>query len=385
MKSVCHRAAAVLKAAAIIPGPTHAFHPEMPIRRADPDNRHIRFVRQIRKLPRRTFLKFAAAAVVGPAFSRLATAQTHPSRPDAQSYPSRPITIMVAFPPGGATDVIARNLAERMKVSLGQPVIIENVTGANGTIGTRRVAHASPDGYTLVIGNVETHVAAGATFAALQYDVVSDFEPVALIATTPRLFLARKTIPAEDLKGLIAWLKSNPDKASFGTAGPGIGEIAGILFQKRTGTRFGFVPYRGGAPNLQDVAAGQLDLAFLDATTSLAQVRAGNVKAFAVAAAVRLSSAPEIPTVDEAGLPGFYVSHWHGLWVPKGTPPAVIAKLNAAVVQALADPGVRARLADLGQEIFPSDQQTPEALAALQKAEIAKWWPIIKAANIRGE
>jgi tripartite-type tricarboxylate transporter receptor subunit TctC len=337
------------------------------------------------KLPRRTFLKFAAAAVVGPAFSRLATAQTHPSRPDAQSYPSRPITIMVAFPPGGATDVIARNLAERMKVSLGQPVIIENVTGATGTIGTGRVARARPDGYTLVIGNVETHVVAGATFAALQYDVVSDFEPVALIATTPRLFLARKTMPAEDLNGLIAWLKSNPDKASFGTAGPGIGEIAGVLFQKRTGTRFGFVPYRGGAPNLQDVVAGQLDLAFLDATTSLAQVRAGNVKAFAVAAAARLSSAPEIPTVDEAGLPGFYVSHWHGLWVPKGTPAAVIAKLNAAVVEALADPGVRARLADLGQEIFPPDQQTPEALAALQKAEIAKWWPIIKAANIRGE
>ena len=192
-------------------------------------------------------------------------------------------------------------------------------------------------------------------------------------------------MPAEDLNGLIAWLKSNPDKASFGTAGPGLQEIAGVLFQKRTGTRFGFVPYRGGAPIVHDLVAGQIDLTMMDPTTSLAQVRAGNVKAFAVAAAARLSSAPEIPTVDEAGLPGFYVSHWHGLWVPKRTPAAVIAKLNAAVVEALADPGVRARLADLGQEIFTRDQQTPEALAALQKAEIAKWWPIIREAGIKAQ
>ena len=324
--------------------------------------------------PRRRFLSLAVGTAALPAVSRIAW---------AQSYPTRPITIMVAFPPGGATDVIARNLAERMKVSLGQPVIIENVTGASGTIGTGRVARARPDGYTLAIGSVETHVVTGATFAALQYDVVSDFEPVALIATTPFLFLARKTMPAEDFNGLIAWLKSNPDKASFGTTRAGLTEIAGVLFQKRTGTRFGFVPYRGGAPTLQDVVAGQIDLAMLDPTTSLAQVRAGNVKAFAVAAAARLSSAPEIPTVDEAGLPGFYVSQWYGLWGPKRTPAAVIAKLNAAVVEALADPGVRARLADLGQEIFTRDQQTPEALAAFQRAEIAKWWPIIKAAGIK--
>jgi tripartite-type tricarboxylate transporter receptor subunit TctC len=291
---------------------------------------------------------------------------------------------MVPFPPGGATDVIARNLAERMKVSLGQPVIIENVTGAGGTIGTGRVARAAPDGYTLSIGQTDTHVVTGATYA-LQYDVLNAFEPVAPLSTTPLLLLARKTMPADDLKGLIAWLKSNPDKASMGVITAGLTHIAGVFFQKQTGTLFGFVPYRGGAPILQDVVAGQIDLGFLDPTTSLTQVRAGNVKAFAVTVAARLSSAPEIPTVDEAGLPGFYVSHWHGLWVPKGTPAAVIAKLNAAVVEALADPGVRARLADLGQEIFPPDQQTPEALAALQKAEIAKWWPIIKAANIRGE
>jgi tripartite-type tricarboxylate transporter receptor subunit TctC len=325
--------------------------------------------------PRRRFLSLAVGAAALPAVSRIAWAQT---------YPTRPITIVVPYGPGGATDVIARNLAERMKASLGQPVIIENVTGATGTIGTGRVARARPDGYTLAIGEENTHVINGATFAALQYNMVSDFEPVALIATTPFLFLARKTMPAEDFNGLIAWLKSNPDKASFGTAGPGnINEIAGVLFQKRTGTRLGFVPYRGGAPAVQDLVAGQIDLTIVDPTTSLPQVRAGNIKALAVAAVARLSSAPEIPTVDEAGLPGFYLSHWHGLWVPKRTPAAVIAKLNAAVVEALADPGVRARLADLGQEIFTRDQQTPEALAALQKAEIAKWWPIIKAAGIK--
>jgi tripartite-type tricarboxylate transporter receptor subunit TctC len=292
---------------------------------------------------------------------------------------------MVPFPPGGATDVIARNLAERMKGSLGQQVVVENVAGANGTIGTGRAARARSDGYTLTIGTVDTHVINGATFAALQYDVVNGFEPVASIATTPFLFLARKTMPAKDFNGLIAWLKSNPDKASVGTAGPGIQEIAGVLFQKQTDTRFGFVRYRGGAPVVQDVVAGQIDLTLMDPTASLAQVRAGNVKAFAVAAATRLSSAPEIPTVDEAGLPGFYVSYWQGLWAPKRTPAAVVAKLNAAVVESLAEPGVRARLADLGQEIFPRDKQTPEALAALQKAEIAKWWPIIREAGIKAQ
>jgi tripartite-type tricarboxylate transporter receptor subunit TctC len=325
---------------------------------------------------RRQILSLAAGATALPALSNIARAQT---------YPTRPITIVVPFAPGGATDVIARNLAERTKVSLGQPVIIENVTGATGTVGTGRVARARPDGYTLAIGTANTHVNNGATFAALQYDVVSDFEPVALIATTPFLLLARKTMPGDDLKGLIAWLKSNPDRASMGIGTAGSGHIAGVFFQKQTGTRFGFVPYRGGAPTLQDVVAGQIDLAILDPTTSLTQVRAGLVKAYAVLAKVRLAAAPDIPTVDEAGLPEFYASLWHGLWVPKRTPPTIITKLNAAVVGALADPGVRARLADLGQEIFPRDQQTPEALRAFQKAEIEKWWPIIKAAGIRAQ
>jgi tripartite-type tricarboxylate transporter receptor subunit TctC len=273
--------------------------------------------------------------------------------------------------------VIARNLAERMKASLGQPVIIENVTGAGGTIGTGRVARARPDGYTLAVGHVVTHVTNGATFA-LNYDVVNDFEPVAPLSTAPFLFLAKKALPADDLKGLIAWLKADPDKATLGMGGvASIEQIAGVLFQKETGTRFGFVPYRGGAPALQDLMAGQTDMQMTDPTTSLPAVRAGLVKAYAVMAKDRLAAAPEIPTVDEAGLPGFYVSFWLGLWAPKGTQKDIIAKLNVAAVEALADPGVRARLADLGQEIFPREQQTPGALRTLQRAEIEKWWPFI--------
>jgi tripartite-type tricarboxylate transporter receptor subunit TctC len=329
------------------------------------------------KLPhRRQFLHLAAGAAALPAVSRIATAQT---------YPARPITIVVPYAPGGATDVIARNLAERMKTILGRPVIIENVTGAGGTIAVGRVARAAPDGYTLSLGQNASHVTSGATYP-VQYDLLTDFEPVALLATTPFLLLAKNTMPPDDLKGFIAWLRANPDKVTQGIAGVGGPEhIGGILLQKEIGTRFGFVPYRGGAPALQDLAAGQIDMAIFDPTTTLAQVRGRLVKAYAVTAATRLSSAPEIPTVDEAGLPGFRISLWHGLWVPKGTPKGIIAKLNAAVVTALADPSLRARLADLGQEIFPPDQQTPEALRTLQKAEIAKWWPIIKAAGIKAE
>jgi len=293
--------------------------------------------------------------------------------------------MIVPYAVGGGSDVIARNVAERMKASLGQPVIIENVTGASGTIGTGRVAHARPDGYMLGIGNVNTHVMNGAMFA-LQYDVGNDFEPVALLTTAPFFFLAKKALPADDLKGLIAWLKANPYKASVGTGGTtGLDHIAGVLFQKEIGTRFGFVPYRGGAPALQDLMAGQIDLAILDPPTSLPAVRAGLVKAYAVMAKDRLAAARDIPTVDEAGLPGFYAPYWYGLWAPAHTPNNIIAQLSAAVVNALADAGVRARLADLSEEIFPHDQQTPEALRAFQKAEIEKWWPIIKAAGIKAE
>jgi tripartite-type tricarboxylate transporter receptor subunit TctC len=301
----------------------------------------------------------------------------------AQVYPSRPLTLVVPFPAGGSTDAIGRIVAERMRVSLGQPVIIENVGGAGGSIGVGRVARATPDGYTLDIGQWDTHVANGATFS-LSYDVLKDFEPVALISSNPFLILAKKAMPADDLKSLIAWLKGNPDKASqaIPTAGS---HVAGILFQKETGTRFAFVPYRGGGPAMQDLVAGQIDLMIIQAAVALPQVRAGAIKAYAVTASSRFPAAPDIPTVDEAGLPGIHISGWFALFAPKGTPTEVVTKLNTAVVEALADPTVRARLANLGQEIFPREQQTPQALAAYHNAEIEKWWPIIKAANIKAE
>jgi tripartite-type tricarboxylate transporter receptor subunit TctC len=301
----------------------------------------------------------------------------------AQVYPSRPITLVVPFPAGGSTDAVGRIVAERMRASLGQPVIIENVGGAGGSIGVGRVVRATPDGYTLDIGQWDTHVANGATFP-LSYDVVKDFAPVALLSSNPFLILAKKAMPADDLKGLIAWLKANPDKASqaIPTAGS---HVAGLLFQKETGTRFAFVPYRGGGPAIQDLVAGQIDLMIIQAAVALSQVRAGAIKAYAVTAKSWFAAAPDIPTVDEAGLPGVHISGWFALFAPKDTPKNVISRLNSAVVEALADPNVRARLANLGQEIFAPDQQTPEALAAYHKAEIEKWWPIIKAANIKGE
>jgi tripartite-type tricarboxylate transporter receptor subunit TctC len=303
----------------------------------------------------------------------------------AQPYPSRSITIIVPFAAGGPTDVIARTMAERMRASLGQAVIIENVSGANGNIGVGRVARAAPDGYTIGIGHWSTHVVNGAVYP-LPYDLLKDFEPISLIATNSYLIVAKNAVPANDLKSFIAWLKANPDKASEGTAGAGSPQhVSGVFFQNATGTRFQFIPYRGAAPAMQALVAGDIDMIIDDPTSSLPQVRAGKIKAFAVTARSRLASAPDIPTVDEAGLPGFYFSRWHALWAPKGTPKGVIAKLNAAVVAALADPVVHSRLADLGQEIFPRDQQTPETLGAYHKAEIEKWWPIIKAAGITAE
>jgi len=327
-------------------------------------------------LPRRTFLHSTAGAAAFLAVSRVAWAQT---------YPTRPVTIVVGFAAGGPTDVTARSIAERMRVSLGQPVIVENVAGAAGSVGAGRVARAAPDGYTLSLGAWNTHVANGALYT-LPYDVLKDFEPISLISRFPILIVARKSMPANNLSGLITWLKANPDKASWGTGGVGsAGHLAGIFFQNITGTRFQHVPYRGFAPAMQDVVAGQVDLMFADPVTALPQLRAGTIKAYAVTARSRLAQSPDIPTVDEAGLPKFYFSQWYALFAPRGTPNYVIEKLHDAVVSALADPVLRRKLPDVGMEIPLSNEQSPEALRSLQEAEIEKWWPIIKAANIMGE
>ena len=329
------------------------------------------------KLPhRRQFLHLAAGAAVLPTVSRIASAQT---------YPTRPMTMIVPYAAGGPTDTIARIMAERMRRTLGQIVLVENITGAAGTIGVGRVARAAPDGYTIMIGHWGTHVVNGAIYD-LKYHVYDDFTPVSLIATNPQVIVSRKAVPAANLQELIAWLKANSTKATQGTAGHGSGShVSGVYLQSLTGAKFQFVPYRGAGPAMQDLVAGQIDIMIDQAANSLPQVRAGTIKAFAVTDKVRLVAAPEIPTVDEAGMPGLHISIWHALWMPKGTPGEIIAKLNGAVVEALADDAVRKRLAQLGQEIPRREDQNPQTLATYHKAEINKWWPILKAANIKGE
>jgi tripartite-type tricarboxylate transporter receptor subunit TctC len=303
----------------------------------------------------------------------------------AEDYPARTITMLVPFPAGGGTSLLARILAEQMKSELGQTIIVENVGGAGGSIGVARVARAAPDGYTLLFGNWASNVGSGAVYP-VDYDLLKDFEPVSRIADAPLWLVARKDFPANDLKELIAWLKANPGKATAATVGVGSGShLCGIYLQNSLGVNFRFIPYRGGAPASQDLIAGNVDMMCDFSSNSLPFLRAGQIKALAVMAKQRWFGAPEVPTFEEMGVPGVYVSFWHGLWVPKDTPKDIVAKLNGAVVNALADPTLQKRFADQGQEIPPRDQQTAQALHAYQQADIEKWWPLIKAAGIKGE
>jgi tripartite-type tricarboxylate transporter receptor subunit TctC len=325
----------------------------------------------------RRWLTAMAAIMLGLGSTGIAVAQ--------QVYPSRPITMIVPFPAGGATDTLARYLAEQMRGILGQSIIIENVAGAAGTIGVGRAVRSPADGYTLSIGTSTTHMLTGG-FYALPFDLLKDLEPVIEIGSEPLLIAGKKNLPADDLKGLIAYLKANPDKASVGIAGVGAaGHLAGIAFQKETGTKFQFVPYRGNAPAMQDLLAGQIDFMMEPSSNFRSLIGSGGIKPYAVTGRTRLPSSPDIPTADEAGLPGFYASLWYGLWVPKDTPKDIIARLNATMMQLLADPSVQKRFDELGIQISSRDQQSPEALRAFQKAEMERWWPVLKAANIKAE
>jgi tripartite-type tricarboxylate transporter receptor subunit TctC len=301
----------------------------------------------------------------------------------AQDFPTRPVTVVVPFSAGGPTDALIRTLGERMHQSLGQPVLVENVTGAAGTIGVGRVAKAAPDGYTLSFGHWSTHVINGAVYP-LPFDLLTDLEPVALLTNYPMVLVSRNDIPAKDLKEFVAWVKANQEKISVGSIGAGsAAHVAGVYFENLTGTKLNYIPYRGAAPAMQDLLAGNIDFMFDHLANALPQIKAGKIKAYAITDDKRAPSAPDIPTVDEAGLPKLHVAIWFGLWAPKGTPQDAVARLNTAVKDALADPAVRAKLEALGQVIPPPDRQTPQALAAHQKAEIEKWWPIVKAANIK--
>lgn len=303
----------------------------------------------------------------------------------AQTYPSRPITLVVPFAAGGPTDVLARIMAERMGRGLGQTVVVDNTTGAAGSIGVGRVAHAAADGYTVSIGHWSTHVVNGAIYK-LNYDLLKDLDPVAQIASNPQLIVSNIGVPAKDLKELTAWVKANQEKISVGTAGIGAAShIGGIYYQNFIGANLTYIPYRGTGPALQDLIAGQVQLMFDQASNSLPMVRAGKVRGYAVTQKTRLGSAQEIPTVDEAGVPGLYMAVWHGLWVPHGTPKEATAKLTAAAREALADPAVSKKLFEMGQDIPEKERQTPEGLAAFQKAEIDKWWPLIRNAGIKVE
>jgi tripartite-type tricarboxylate transporter receptor subunit TctC len=322
-------------------------------------------------------MRIARAAMLAAALAVVATSAA------AQTYPSRPITFIEPFSAGGPSDAVARVVAQAMAQSLGQSVVVENITGAAGTIAAARLARAAPDGYTIGMATWSTHVVSPVVYHP-SYSVFKDFAPVALLTETPLVLVASKKIPADNLRGLIAWLKANPNTAFQGIAG-GTDQVIGFLFQMRTGTKFQTVPYRGLALAMQDLVGGRIDLLFDQPADALPQIQAGTVKAYAVTAKRRLTVAPDIPTVDEAGLSGLYLTPWQSIWAPHGTPAAAIAKLNAAAVAALADPDVRKRLGDLAQEVVPRDRQTPSALGYYYTAEIDKWWPVIKAAGLKAE
>ncbi|MGZ5814662.1 MAG: tripartite tricarboxylate transporter substrate binding protein BugD [Xanthobacteraceae bacterium] len=303
----------------------------------------------------------------------------------AETFPSHPITLIVPFSAGGPSDAMARILAERMRIRLGESVLIENVTGAGGSLGVGRVVRAAPDGYTVGFGHLGTHVANGAIYK-LGYDLVTDLEPVVLLPSNPMVIVSTNAVPARTLAELLAWLKARPNPATAGTAGAGSGShIAGLYFENVTGIKLQYVPYRGTAPALTDLVAGQIDLIVDQTSNSIAQIRAGTIRAYAVTDGKRVESAPDIPTTDEAGLSGFHMTLWSGLWAPKGTPRDIVTKLNAALVEAMNDPDVRRKFEDMGLQMSPKDQLAPEALGVWQKAEIAKWWPMIKAANVKVE
>ena len=328
-------------------------------------------------------LTFHRRQILGLAAGAVAASGISPARAD--SFPSRPITLVVPFAAGALNDIVARNLAEGFRTAFGQPGIVENVTGADGTIATSRVARATPDGYTLIVGSWNTHVANSLIYP-VQYDVVKDFEPVALLPDAPMLFIAKKTEPANDLNDFIARLKANPGKVSIGTAGVGSApHMLALLFRKQTGTEFHLIPYRGAAPAMQDVIAGQIDATFITIGPALPHVLAGSMKAFGVTAEKRVPAAPQIPTMEEAGLAHFNFTYWAGLFAPRGTPAEVIAKISSAVAATFNEPKMREKLTGQGFEVPATAQMTPQALASLQKSEIAKWWPIIKEAGIKAE
>jgi tripartite-type tricarboxylate transporter receptor subunit TctC len=321
---------------------------------------------------RKVLVAIVLAAVAGVASAQ---AQT-------QTYPSRQITLIVPFPPGGSTDVAARIMAEHMRPRLGQPVVIENVGGAGGSIAVGRLARAAPDGYTIDIGQWDTHV--GSIIYKLDYDLQKDFEPIGLISNNPQLLVAKKDLPATGLKELVAWMKANPGKVNYVNQNAAA-NVTGVIFEKLTGQKLHYIPYRGAGPAMTDLVSGQVDLLVVQGAAALPQVRAGKIKAIANLSPQRSASIPDIPTSDEGGVPGLYMSGWFGFFAPKGTPKGVIAKLNSAMVQALAEPSLRARFAELGLDVASREQQTPEGLAAFQKAEIGKWWPIIKDAGITAQ